>query len=110
MALKARRAAVEGTRGRADDDYASAGTADEAYKITVEPGTTNTQMTAMADTVVKQAELSHLLMSKYVMVTLGKPHQGDPQATIALVWGREAATPVGADTYRDDGGEAPVQT
>jgi hypothetical protein len=108
MALKARGAAAKVLRGRADDDYASAGTADEAFKITVETGTTQQQMTVANDTVVKQANLGHKLMSKYVTVTLEKPYQGDPQATVILTYGREDATPVGQDTYRDDGGEAPV--
>jgi hypothetical protein len=47
-------------------------------------------------------------MSKMVMVRLNAPWKGDPQATIALVWGREDATPVGPDTYRDEGGDPPV--
>jgi hypothetical protein len=108
MALKARGAAAKVTRGRSDDDYASAGTADGSLPITVEQGTTLQQMGAAFDTVSKQANLSHTLMSKMVNVTLNAPYKGDPQATIMLVWGREEATPVGQDTYRDDGGDAPV--
>jgi hypothetical protein len=110
MALKARGQAVKVVRGRADDDFAAAGTADGTYAITTEAGTTNQQMTTANDTVVKQANLGHLLMSKYVMVSLGKAYKGDPQATVVLTWGREDATPVGPDTYQDAGGDAPVQT
>jgi hypothetical protein len=60
---------------------------------------------------VKQANLGHQLMSKYVMVTLNKAHKGDPNEMIVLTYGREDATQVGPDTYRDDGvGSNPVQT
>ena len=108
MALKTRGAAAKVVRGRADDDFAAAGTADGTYAITVELGTTQQQMTAANDTVVRMANLRHQLMSKMVHVTLNKPYQGDPHATVVLTYGREEATPVGPDTYRDDGGESPV--
>ncbi|MGA7808937.1 hypothetical protein [Bradyrhizobium sp.] len=108
MALKARGAQAKIVRGRAEDDYASAGTADGTFAITVETGTTQQQMTAANDTVVRMANLGHQLMSKMVHVTLNKPWKGDPQETVVLTYGREEATPVGPDTYRDDGGESPV--
>ena len=109
MALRARGAAAKVLRGRPDDDFAAAGTADGALAITVEQGTTNQQMTAANDTVVRQANLGHQLMSKYVSVTLSKPYKGDPQATVVLTYGREDATPVGPDTYSDMGdGTNPV--
>jgi hypothetical protein len=108
MALKARGAQAKVLRGRPDDDFAAAGTADDAYKITVEQGTNLQQMTGAFDTVSKQANLSHTLMSKMVMVTLNKAWKGDPQETVVLVWGREEATATGQDTYRDDGGDPPV--
>lgn len=109
MALRARGAAAKVLRGRPDDDFAAAGTADGALAITVEQGTTNQQMTAANDTVVRQANLGHQLMSKYVSVTLSKPYKGDPQATVVLTYGREDATPIGPDTYSDMGdGTNPV--
>jgi hypothetical protein len=111
MALKARGAAVKVQRGRPDDDFAAAGTADGSFAISVETGTTQQQMTVANDTVVRQANLGHQLMSKYVTVTLNAPYKGDPQATVVLTYGREEATPVGSDTYRDEGiGTEPVQT
>lgn len=108
MALKTRGAAIKVQRGRAEDDFAAAGTADGGYAITTEVGTTQSQMTAANDTVVRMANLGHQLMSKMVHVSLNAPYKGDPQATVILTYGREEATPVGQDTYRDDGGESPV--
>lgn len=110
MAIKTRGAAAKVLRGRPDDDYAGAGTADGTMQITVEQGTTQQQMGVAFDTVAKQGELGFKLMSKMVHVTLDKPYKGDPQATVVLTYGREDATPVGADTYQDSGGDAPVQT
>lgn len=111
MAIKSRGAAAKVLRGRADDDYAGAGTADGTLQVAVESGTTQQQMTVANDTVVRQANLGHQLMSKYVTVTLGKAYKGDPNEMVVLTYGREEATPVGADTYRDDGiGSDPVQT
>lgn len=117
MAVRARAAGAKVTRGRPDQEFAGAGLGEEIAlpkwakgtgEITTDPGTTQSQMTAANDTVVRMANLGHQLMSKYVMVSLGKAYKGDPNAIIALTWGREEATPVGADTYRDDGGESPV--
>jgi hypothetical protein len=109
MALRTRGAAAKVLRGRADDDYAGAGTADETYKVQVEQGTSQQQMTVANDTVVRQSGLGHQLMSKYVNVTLNKAYKGDPKETVVLSYGREEATPVGSDTYTDDGiGSHPV--
>lgn len=84
--------------------------AEGAFAISMESGTSQQQMTLANDTVVKQANISHTLMSKYVTVTLDKPYKGDPQATVILTYGREEATPLGADTYRDEGiGSEPIQ-
>jgi hypothetical protein len=117
MALRQRGATAKVLRGREYDQdgkylgWEDAGSADGTVKITVEGGTTNQQMTVAMDTVVKHAEMGAKLMSKMVFVTLEKPYKGDPQATIILTYGREDATPVGPDTYRDDGvGSNPVQT
>jgi hypothetical protein len=109
MAIKARSAAAKVLRGSASDDYAAAGAADGSFSIAMESGTSQQQMTVANDTVVKQANLGHQLMSKYVTVTLDKPWQNDPKATVVLTYGREDATPVGQDTYRDEGvGSEPV--
>jgi hypothetical protein len=115
MALKAGKV----TRGRPDEGYAGAGLSEDVARpkwakgsgeVQVDQGTTQQEMTVAFTTVSKQAEMTQQLMSKYVMVSLNKAYKGDPQATIVLTYGREDATPVGPDTYRDDGvGSNPVQ-
>ena len=104
-------------RGRPDQDFAGAGLAEDVVRpkwakgtgeVQIDQGTTQQQMTVAFTTVAKQAELTQTLMSKYVMVSLNKAYKGDPTETIVLTYGREEATPIGPDTYRDDGGEAPV--
>jgi len=112
MALKARKESAKVLRGREFDengkfvDYAGAGAtlADgTVVPINVEGGTTNQQMTVANDTVVRQANLGHQLMSKYVMVSLNKAYKGDPNETIVLTYGREEATPTRQESYQDSG-------
>lgn len=56
-----------------------------------------------------QLLLQQRLMTKEVVVTLDEPYLGDPERTIVLVYGREEAAPIGADSYRDEGqGTPPV--
>lgn len=94
-------------RGRAADGFAGAGS--DTLKISTEPDTSQQQMTVAFNTVALQGEINHQLMSKMVHVTLNKPYKNDPQATIVLTYGFDEATPVGPDTYRDDGvGSNPV--
>jgi hypothetical protein len=100
MALEVREKGVR--RGRAEDNYAEA-------TATLEPGSSANDMNIASDTVAVQARLTQRLMDKRVHVSLDEPYLGDPHKTVILVWGREEATPVGADRYNDDGyGSAPV--
>jgi hypothetical protein len=94
-------------RGRAEDNYEGAGT--DVARVMVEPAPTPRDMAIAGETIAQQSNLSHRLMSKMVMVTLDQPYLGDPHATVVLTYGYGEATPVGPDTYRDEGaGSEPV--
>ncbi len=66
-------------------------------------------MGIMAESIRNQQMLQAKLMDTRVMVRLEEPYLGDPHKTVVLVYGREDATPIGPDSYRDQGdGSAPV--
>jgi hypothetical protein len=94
-------------RGREADGYENAGS--EEARIMVDPAPTQRDMAIAGESIATQMGLTMQLMSKYVTVKLEKPYKGDPQATVVLTYGREEATPVGQDSYRDEGGtSAPI--
>lgn len=98
MALTLRKEAV--VRGRAEDNFAES-------QIAVEPAPTGRDMALSGETITTQSRLQTRLMSKMVLVSLEKPYLDDPAATLTLVYGREEATPVGRDSYQDDGDGSP---
>jgi hypothetical protein len=59
------------------------------------------------ESIRSQLLLQQRLMTKEVVVTLDEPYLGDPEATIALVFGRDEAQPIGSDYYRDEGAGSP---
>lgn len=94
-------------RGRADDNYAEAGT--DTIRVTVEPAPTGSDMAIAGESIATQMGLTQRLMSKYVTVTLDKPYMDDPQKTVILTYGFGEATPIGPDSYRDEGaGSNPI--
>lgn len=94
MAIKLKEGAVK--RGTAAAGYADA-------DIPFEPAGPDAQ-----ESIVAQFTLHNKLLSKTVVVTLEKPYLGDPNKTVVLVYGRDEATPVGPDRYREPGGTPPV--
>ena len=98
MALTLKKESVK--RGRVEDNFADA-------TASMEPAPTAADMGVMAESVRTQQMLQAKLMSKNVVVELEEPYLGDPHATVVLVYGREDASPIGPDGYRDEGAGTP---
>ncbi len=98
MALKIREGAVK--RGTAEANWTDG-------DISSEPAGPDA-----SESIRSQMLLSQKLMSKNVLVTLEQPWpNAENEQTVTLAYGREDATPIGPDTYRDEGfGTQPVMT